>query len=203
MPKSRKTSADDDPHSCREDGRGLRAPIGMTMPASGFKGFLQAVELSGFSTWVRESSSLWAYPGVLFLHTLGLAFVVGMSVAISLRVLGVGSAAPIKPMEKFFPVMWAGFWINTFSGTILLAIDATNKLSSPVFYIKMSCIVLAVIAVQLTRNRVFRDPDTETKGVTTSARILAAVSIALWLGAIVAGRLMAYLSAPHIPGAST
>jgi hypothetical protein len=170
---------------------------------SRFQAFLRAVELSGFSTWVRESNSIWAYPSVLFLHTLGLAVVVGMSVAISLRVLGVGNGTPIGPMDKFFPIMWIGFWINAVSGTILIAIDATNRLTSPVFYIKMSCIALAVICVQLTRNRVFRYSNPDTTPVKTSAKILAASSIALWLSAIVAGRLMAYLSTPHIVGAST
>ena len=29
------------------------------------------------SVWVRESGSLWSYPTVLFLHTVGLAFAVG------------------------------------------------------------------------------------------------------------------------------
>src|SRR5271167_3278248 len=93
----------------------------------GFWKFLRAVELSGFSTWIRESQSIWAYPTLLFFHTLGLAFVAGMSLVISLRILGVGPGMPVKPMEKFFPLMWAGFWVNAISGTILLAIDATYK----------------------------------------------------------------------------
>ena len=164
------------------------------------KMFLRAVELSGFSTWVRDSNSLWGYPTVLFLHTLGLAFVVGTSLAISVRILGAGSEIPIKPMEKLFPILWAGFFINAVSGTILLAIDASYKLTSPVFWVKMTCIALAVVTVQMTRNRVFRNRDAGTVGVTRTATILAACSIALWMGAIVAGRLQAYLSTAHIAG---
>jgi hypothetical protein len=173
------------------------------MPLTALKGFLRAVELSGFSTWVRESNSVWAYPSVLFLHTLGLAMVVGMSLAISLRVLGAGAGMPIKPMDKFYPIMWTGFWINAVSGTLLVAIDATYRLTLPVFYVKMGCIALAVICVQMTRNRVFRNSNPDTTPVTKSAKILAASSIVLWLGAIVAGRLMAYLSTAHIVGSST
>lgn len=169
------------------------------MPSQ-LKMFLRAVELSGFSTWVRDSNSIWGYPTVLFLHTLGLAFVVGTSVAISIRILGAGSAIPIKPLDKLFPVLWTGFFINAVSGMILLAIDATYKLSSPVFWVKMTCIALAVVTVQMTRNRVFRDRDAGTAEVTRSAEILAACSIALWMGAIVAGRLQAYLSTAHIAG---
>jgi hypothetical protein len=172
------------------------------MPAQ-FWAFLRAVELSGFSKWVRNSDSIWAYPTVLFFHTVGLAFVVGMSIAISLRVLGFGSSMPTKPMDQFFPIIWAGFWLNAASGTILVAIDATYKFSSPVFWIKMSCIALAVITVQATRNRVFRDKDIDTAGVPKSARLLAASSIFLWLAAIVTGRLLAYLTSTHIVGADS
>ena len=52
--------------------------------------WLNVIENSGFGTWVRESGSLWSYPTIIFLHSLGLSFVVGMSVALDLRLLGFG-----------------------------------------------------------------------------------------------------------------
>ncbi len=48
--------------------------------------FLAAIEQSGFSVWVRESNSLLAYPGVLFLHTLGMGVVAGISGLLHIRV---------------------------------------------------------------------------------------------------------------------
>ena len=50
--------------------------------------FLTWLEQSGFSTWIRESPSVWAYPTVLFMHTLGLGFLVGGSMVLDLRALG-------------------------------------------------------------------------------------------------------------------
>jgi hypothetical protein len=38
---------------------------------------LATLENSGFGTWLRESPSIWAYPAVLTLHTLGLGVLVG------------------------------------------------------------------------------------------------------------------------------
>ena len=35
------------------------------------------VEATALSYWLRESPSLWAFPFVLILHTVGLAFFVG------------------------------------------------------------------------------------------------------------------------------
>src|SRR5262245_41403859 len=118
--------------------------------------FLASIENTAFCTWVRNSGSLWAYPGILLAHTIGLGFVVGLSAAIDLRLLGVASDLPIKPLERAFPIIWLGFWVNAISGTILLAADATTKLINPVFYVKMSCILLAVLVTVAIRRRLFR-----------------------------------------------
>ena len=34
--------------------------------------FLNWLETLSYSTWVRESPSLWAFPALLFVHTLGM-----------------------------------------------------------------------------------------------------------------------------------
>jgi len=157
--------------------------------------FLASLENSGFGSWVRESSSLWAYPTILFMHTVGLGFLVGLNVAIDLRILGVAEKLPLAPFEKFYRVMWAAFWINTLSGTALLVADATTKLTNRVFYIKMGCILFAVITMVAIRRRVFAgaaaDGGAPRPGAGT-VRALAAASLVLWAGAITAGRLMAY-----------
>ena len=45
------------------------------------------IEQSALSVWVRESPSLLAFPFILFLHTLGLALLAGISVALDLWLL--------------------------------------------------------------------------------------------------------------------
>jgi hypothetical protein len=154
--------------------------------------FLAWLESTSFGTWVRESSSLWAYPAILFLHTVGLGFLVGTNVAIDLRVLGYASCVPIAPMERFYRVMWLGFAINAASGAALLIADATTKLTNPVFYIKMGFITLAVANMIVMRRRIFGDPAPDVQPIWASGRLLAAASIVFWAGAIAAGRLMAY-----------
>lgn len=154
--------------------------------------FLLSLENSAFGTWVRESSSLWAYPTILFLHTVGLGFLVGLNAAIDLRVLGVARRMPLAPIEAFYKIMWAAFWINALSGTALLVADATTKLMNPVFYIKMIFVALAVINMAALRRSVFRRAATDAAAVAGFARALAVTSLIFWSGAIAAGRLMAY-----------
>ena len=66
--------------------------------------FLQWLESSAFSSWLKESPSLLAYPAVLFLHAVGLVCTAGPSTVISLRLLGVGRQLPLTPLANVVSV---------------------------------------------------------------------------------------------------
>jgi len=155
--------------------------------------FLRLIEQSGFSTWVRESSSILAFPTVLLLHTIGMGLVVGVNAGIDLRILGLAPALPLAPLERFLPVLWVGFWVNAATGVTLLMADVTTKLVNVDFAVKMIFIALAIINLQVLRKRVFRDPLIDKKPISSNAKVLALTSLIFWLGAITAGRLMAYV----------
>jgi hypothetical protein len=57
--------------------------------------FLSSLEGSAFGTWLRESGSIWAYPAVLTLHTMGLGVLVGASTVLDLRLLGWAPRIPL------------------------------------------------------------------------------------------------------------
>lgn len=154
---------------------------------------LSALENSGFGIWVRESGSLWSYPTIIFLHSLGLSFLVGMNVALNLRLLGVAPGLPLAPLDKLFPIMWFGFWLNAASGIALLIADATTMMISPVFWVKMTCIAAAVVIMVLIKRQLFSTSQMEVTPLPFRAKFLAASSLLLWTGAITAGRLTAYL----------
>ena len=125
--------------------------------------FLHWLEALSVSVWIREGGSMWGYPTILFLHTVGLGFVVGLSVAIAMRILGVASGLPLAPFEKFYPFMWAGFCVNAISGTLLLMADATTKAINPMFYFKIGFTLVAVIVLVFLRRRFFNDPMLDRK----------------------------------------
>jgi hypothetical protein len=155
--------------------------------------FLRTIEQSSFSQWVVGSSSVFAFPSILLLHTIGMGVVVGISAGIDLRILGLAPALRLAPMERFFPLLWVGFWVNAATGTILLAADATTKMTNPDFYVKMIFIGLAVVNLQMLRSRVFRDPLIDKAPLSMNAKVLAVTSMIFWLGAITSGRLLAYV----------
>ncbi len=154
---------------------------------------LRRLEESGLSQWVSQSGSLLGYPTILFLHTLGLATVAGLSATINLRVLGVAPGIPLSALARFFPAIWAAFALTAASGLTLLITDATAKLSSPVFYVKMTFIVLAIVTVRRLRALVFANGAVASNSLPGRARVLAIACMLFWLGATTAGRLMAYL----------
>ena len=153
--------------------------------------FLASLEGSGFGTWLRESGSIWAYPAVLTAHTLGMGVLVGASAVLDLRLVGCAPRIPLAPLRSLFPIMWAGFWLNAITGVALFVADATTKGTTTVFMAKLGIIVVAVLVLYDIKRRVYGEGASGV--VTPQARMLGAASLALWLAAIVTGRLMAYV----------
>ena len=83
------------------------------------------------TSWVRESPSLLAFPTVLIFHTVGMGFLAGANIAVDLRILGFAPRVPLSLMERFFPVMSLGFFVNAFSGVLLLIAYPTKALTNP------------------------------------------------------------------------
>jgi hypothetical protein len=151
-------------------------------------GWLQSLEGSSWSIWLKESPSIWGYPTLLFFHTLGLAFSAGPSVAVDLRILGFARRLPLAPLDAFFKVIWIAIAVNAASGAVLFASDATAKLANPAFIVKMTCVMIAIVMTVMIRRRVFSD----SLSIDGTSRFLAAASMICWFGAITAGRFMAY-----------
>ena len=150
------------------------------------------LETTSLSVWVRESTSVFGFPSIIALHAIGMGLAVGVNAAIDLRILGLAPRVPLMEMQRFFPVIWIGFWLNAASGVILLIGFPTKALTNPVFFVKMLFIALGLVGLRLIRNRVLRDPSLDTAPVPWQGRFLAAVSLACWAGAITTGRFLAY-----------
>lgn len=161
-------------------------------------GFFDFLEQSGLGQWVRDAPTIWAFPTILVLHTIGMAIVAGGSAMLSLMVLGFWPAAPMKPFARMFPYMWVAFGVNAVTGTLLLVADATNKLTSLDFYIKMALVLAGMIVLVQMRRQIFENPQLDQGPLPGNAKMLAWASLACWLGAITAGRLLAYVG----PGAA-
>jgi hypothetical protein len=158
---------------------------------------LEWLENTWISTTLRDSPNVFLYPTILAFHTIGLAFVVGLSSAVSLRILGVARAVPLAPMKRFFPLMWFGFWLNAASGVLLLLIEPTKFLAMADFYYKLLAIAVALVCMRWLQTRVFREPATlRAEALPAGPKLVATALLVAWVGAITGGRLTAY-DDPH------
>ena len=71
------------------------------------------LEHTDLSLWVR-GESLFAFPFILVLHTIGMGFAAGTGAAVALRILGVAKNVPLSALANFYPVLWLAlafaFW---------------------------------------------------------------------------------------------
>jgi len=146
-----------------------------------------------FAHWVASDPSLLAYPTILTLHTVGMAIVVGTCVVMDLRLLGIGGDVPLSALARAPRLVWTGFFINAATGLALFTTDAEHKATQKVFFVKLSLIFLALAVYARIRKRVFRGAMQPAASIPREVKALAVLSLILWTGATVAGRLMAYL----------
>jgi hypothetical protein len=154
--------------------------------------FLLRLQESDFGVWVSSAPTLFAYPTILMLHTVGLAMIVGPAWVLDLRLLGYGARLPVETLRGAFRVMWIGFFINASTGIALFISEADEKGLKWIFWVKLAAIALALVVTTRLRRAVF-DGGEAPDVAPPKARSLAKASLVLWLVAITAGRLMAYI----------
>jgi hypothetical protein len=167
--------------------------------------FLAWLEQTQLSLWLRESD--WGHPIVLCFHAVGMGIVVGISLMFSARVLGYAKDFPLTSFDKLFDIAWYGFAMNAVSGVLLYVGEPRRLLLTPAFFIKMILIVLAGFSVWVLTKTLhgiesLPGPDGtahRAEVVTTGAKIAAIFPIVLWIGAIIAGRLIGYTIPPPPP----
>ena len=155
--------------------------------------FLLRLQESDFGVWVSSAPTLLAYPTILMLHTVGLAMVVGPAWVLDLRLLGYGARLPVEMLRGAFRVMWIGFFINAATGIALFVSEADDKGLKWIFWLKLASIAAALIVTSRLRRIVFGG-GVASDVAPPRAKSLAIASLVLWLGAITAGRLMAYVN---------
>ncbi len=152
----------------------------------------QALRETALATFVRESASMWGYTAFLSAHAMGLAIAVGLSTVLALRILGVAPGLPLPAMRRLYPWIWFGLILNALSGFGLFAAAATTLVTLPIFLIKMTLVVLAVIATWWLGRMTFAPQVQNAAVLPGKVRLMAWVTLFLWFAAVVTGRLTGY-----------
>lgn len=146
--------------------------------------FLVWIEESALGIYVREDA--WGFAIALSMHAVGMAALLGVAVVTNLRVLGHVKEIPVLAYSALFPAAWVGFAINLISGLMLYTSHATEYTFQSVFILKLGLLALGAILLKVLMVKVREGADPAV------TKILAAASLASWVGAVITGRLMAY-----------
>lgn len=156
-----------------------------------------ALEASGLGQAMRESP--WLYPAVETVHIVGIGLLFGSIAILDFRLLGFSRSISVKKLASHvLPWTAAAFLLIVPSGLMMFIAYASDLIASPVFAVKMCLIMAAGLNAALFHTIVFPsvevwDSEEMRKlGPPPSARVSAAVSLAIWISVIACGRLLAY-----------
>ena len=159
----------------------------MTIPST-----LEWIESTELSTAIREGALL--YPIIGGFHLLAIALFGGMLLMTDLRLLGwaMQRRTVSGVVGQFRWWKRAGFVLLTASGLLLAWCEPQKLWRSPSFWVKMALLVLVGVHAMAFRRDVYRNPAALDQAITARARLAAVLSLILWVGLIVSGRLIAF-----------
>ena len=147
-------------------------------------------------SWAVAGGIPWIWPLCETLHFIGLALLVGIVGLFDLRVLGVGKGLPIGPLQRLMPWAILGFAINLITGFLFFTGDPFQYIHNLAFGFKMLFIALAGVNVIVYYvSGLYRrvDPIAAGQDAPAAAKIVAAVSLCLWIGVMYWGRMLPFI----------
>lgn len=154
---------------------------------------MEWLESTALAEWVR--TSLVGYPFVLTAHSIGMAIMVGLVAVVDLRLVGWFQRIPYAALDKVLRVAWYGLAVNVISGAALFTSQAVAYSTSPVYLLKMLMVLLGSVLAAYMQPILRRDAAGWAAGTPAPGqlRMLARLSLVIWLLAIVTGRFVAYV----------
>ena len=156
---------------------------------------LEWLEGTEFSTLLR--TELWGWPLALTLHVLGTAIVVGFILIICLRLLGLFELIPYSALNRLFPVVWAAFGLQVFTGLLLWMTKPTRYVVDNAFLLKVALVIAGMVLTYRFAQTLMREaPQWQSSGAVSArtSRLVAALLV-IWCSVVIVGRLTGYLGA--------
>lgn len=135
--------------------------------------------------------SVWWYPLINAAHLLGIALLVGGIVPLDLRLLGLWSGLPLRPLWRVLRITSAiGLALALTTGSLLFITRASDYLASVWFLAKLVVVLLGLVNIAVVMARYAPPGDVEQ--VAPGLRRCAMLSLGGWLTVLVLGRLVGY-----------
>lgn len=130
------------------------------------------------------------------IHLLAISAVMGSIVLIDLRVLGLALPSQSAPemIRRLMPWTWWALPVLAITGLTFVFGRPNRYLVNPVFGLKFAMLVPAIVLGVIFHRAVVKDAGywEVTRERRLLAKLVAAVSLTLWVGVVMAGRWIAY-----------
>ena len=164
-----------------------------------------AMSLSAFCQWLSDTplsqtiqNVSWIIPTVQSIHILSISLVISSVFLVDLRMLNIiGRKTPTAVYTKrFLPWIWPTLVVLLCTGAILITGEPARSLQNPAFQFKMVTLILAMALTFAFQRPLGANPAywDETGGRRALVKLIAVVSLILWVSIIFAGRWIAYMN---------
>jgi putative copper export protein len=138
-----------------------------------------------YAAWLRDSK--WVFAVIEMVHLLALAAFGGAVLLVNLGAFGIGLRRhPGEIARQLSPIFFGSLAMMVVSGVFLVAAESLKCYYHPAFRLKMVLFAIAVVFTLTVHRRSLQSPESESK-------LLAALSLGLWLGVGLAGRAIGFL----------
>ncbi len=153
--------------------------------------------------WLQQTSlavhirdSLFAFPVIESTHVIGLTLVFGTIAIVDLRLLGLASTN--RPFQRLaddtLKWTWVAFVLTAVTGTLMFMTNASVYFHNTYFRVKIALLFLAafnMLVFEVTTRRAVGQWDRDASAPPLG-RLVAAVSLVIWIGVIVTGRMIGF-----------
>jgi hypothetical protein len=152
--------------------------------------------VDAFPSSIAIRESIYGYPALLTAHVVGMCLFSGLIIMMDLRLAGVAyRQTPVSQIQKrLFPWQMFGMALSAMTGSLLFYGQPLRYYGKAFFWMKVAFMILAglnALAFHFTTYRSVAKWDTDT-GLPFGARLAGVLSLALWAGVVLTGRLTAY-----------
>jgi hypothetical protein len=155
--------------------------------------FLNWLQHTWWAVGIKESD--FVFPLIEGSHILSLSFSVGMVMILDMRLLRISfRSQPVSLlMGQLMPWTMTGFAVMLLTGFLLFAAQAVKVYGNTFFRIKMVLMLLAGLNALYYQVRYYpKMAEWERTKTPLGVRIIAVLSLILWIGVIACGRTTAY-----------
>ena len=146
---------------------------------------------------VTIQSVSWVVPTVQTVHILCVAIIVTYSAMLDLRLMGIaGKGRSIGRMTRdSMPWIWNALKVLAATGTILIIAEPARELTNAAFWLKMSLLAVGIALTVFVQRGVRKDDDywESSASKRRTARVVATVSVLVWISVASAGRWIGYV----------